>query len=116
MKFVVDDEGIVEAQLPFLYLMEEFDHYGDFHGAGGVEGIVGVEEIFVGVIEHAEGDGDFCAGFGDALFDLLGGGGELGILRACGNAEEKCGRCERCNNSSTHCSSETVVQPKAVRY
>ncbi len=46
MKFVVDDEGIVEAQLPFLYLMEEFDHYGDFHGAGGVEGIVGVEEEF----------------------------------------------------------------------
>jgi len=103
-------------QLLFLYLMEKFDHYGDFHGAGGVEGIVGAEEVFGFGVEGAEGDGNFGVGFGDALFDLLGGCGQLGILRACGNAEEKCGRCERCNNSSTHCSSETVVQPKAGRY
>jgi len=90
MKFVVDDEGIIEMQLPFPELVEEFDHYGNFHGAGGVEGIVGSEKVFGFGVEGAKCYGDFGVGIGDALLDLLGGGGEFGVLRWRGEAEEKC--------------------------
>lgn len=80
VELVVDGERVGEFELAGLNLAVEFDHNGHFHGAGGVEGVIGVVEPFGFAIESAEGDADVGMGVGDALLDLLFGGGEVGGL------------------------------------
>ena len=54
VEFVVDGDFVGELELPFLDLVKEFNHHRDFHGAGGVKGVVGVKEEFGFAVE---GDG-----------------------------------------------------------
>ncbi len=80
MEFIVDGDFVGYLELPFLDLMEEFNHDRDFHGAGGVEGVVGVIEEFGFAVEGEEGDAYIGVGSGDAIGDLsLNGSGEIGL-------------------------------------
>src|ERR1700730_13775657 len=56
MKLVLDRQRIVKLQLAFTHLMKEFDHDGNFHGACGVEGVVGTQEPLRLAVESAEGE------------------------------------------------------------
>lgn len=63
VKLVADRQGILELELAFADLVKKLDEHGNFHGAGGVKGVVGVEEPFGFSIERAKGDGDVRAAF-----------------------------------------------------
>ena len=76
--------------------MEEFDHDGNFHGAGGVERFIGVVEPFRLAIEGVEGDSNVGVRDRQCCWTSLGGGGELRILGMGGRGreEEECGEGE----------------------
>jgi hypothetical protein len=58
-EFVVDHKRISEFNFSRLDLAVQLDHDGNFHGAGGVKGVIRVVEPCGLAVESAEGDTDF---------------------------------------------------------
>lgn len=80
VKFVSDRKWIVEFQLPFPSLVEEFDHDRNFHGAGGMKGFVIAGEPLSFSVESAKSDRHIGAAFLDSGLDDGNRLGELRIL------------------------------------
>src|SRR5262249_16765994 len=100
VELVFHHNFVVEFHLALLHLAKELDQDRYFHGAGGVEDLVGSHRPFGLAIERLEIHGNVGAGGSDSLLDGHLGGGELLVLSQRGRAsyersyKKSCIECE----------------------